>query len=623
MEISEATLRNWIKHGYIRKEGNGYSLANLKSLKKRIGSGELARLNRRANKTKAGSRFIPTEYLEKKEGARQIEILIEFIGTHKIPLEAALFLLSLNLFIKAGEIRFENTKQLFEFKKEDFAREGTRAHLKEWFKTEIKEKNFSDSWIFLINAELPEAEDLPGLIYQSLIREGDKISRGSYYTPPGIVKKLLNFPLPASAQAKALDPCCGGGQFLLTFASLGIEPENIYGFDLDEKAVRMSRTNLLLAFRKIDFTPRIYHRNTLLPEKKKPGFAACFDLIATNPPWGARYPAHMLKEIQKNYPGIQSKESFSFFIRKSYGMLKNGGTMSFVLPESVTNVKTHGDIRRFILEKTEIQKIGILGRLFKKVFSGVITLALKKNPGKSNSVRIEKGNKVYSIEQQQFAHNPGALFDIHLTPKDRQIFKKLFSRPYGTLKNNALWALGIVTGDNKRFLKNTPEHRHEPIYRGANIGKYSLTGRPDYIHFNPDNFQQTARTELYRAPEKLIYKFISNYPTAAYDNTGSLTLNSANILIPKIPGCPVPAVCAFINSPLYRCYFRKKFNSIKILRGHLEELPFPLLEDRELKEFTRTALDVIEGSRTPEKLESMVFRIFGITEEEERYIRES
>lgn len=38
----------------------------------------------------------------------------------------------------------------------------------------------------------------------------------------------------------------------------------------------------------------------------------------------------------------------------------------------------------------------------------------------------------------------------------------------------------------------------------------------------------------------------------AYDDTSSLFLNSANILIPNIPGMSTKTVLAFLNSSLYR-----------------------------------------------------------------------
>ena len=59
-----------------------------------------------------------------------------------------------------------------------------------------------------------------------------------------------------------------------------------------------------------------------------------------------------------------------------------------------------------------------------------------------------------------------------------------------------------------------------------------------FIRFDPDRFQQAAPERKYRAPEKLVYRFISKKLIVAYDDRGRLTLNSANILIPRVDAVP-------------------------------------------------------------------------------------
>lgn len=83
-----------------------------------------------------------------------------------------------------------------------------------------------------------------------------------------------------------------------------------------------------------------------------------------------------------------------------------------------------------------------------------------------------------------------------------------------------------------------------------------------------------AKEKYYRAKEKLVYKFISNKLVFAYDNTASLFLNSANILIPQIPNMSIKTVLGFLNSELYQYLYCTLFSEIKILKGNLIELPF-------------------------------------------------
>ena len=126
--------------------------------------------------------------------------------------------------------------------------------------------------------------------------------------------------------------------------------------------------------------------------------------------------------------------------------------MNFVLPESITNVKTHSDIREFILSKCSIQKIAILGKKFKNVFSSVITMQIKKGTDIKSSIEVVNKDNKYLIEQIRFSKNRHSLFDIYVDQVDNDIFIKISKAGYVSLANQSDWALGIVTGDNKKFI---------------------------------------------------------------------------------------------------------------------------------------------------------------------------
>ncbi len=207
-------------------------------------------------------------------------------------------------------------------------------------------------------------------------------------------------------------------------------------------------------------------------------------------------------------------------------------------------------------------------------------MQIKKGTEIKSSIEIVNNDNKYLIEQTRFSNNRHSLFDIYVDQVDNEIFKKILKAGYVSLANQSDWALGIVTGDNKKFItKKNGNKDIERIYKGSDIQPFSLKKTDNFIHFIPEHFQQVAPVEKYRVPEKLIYKFISSKLVFAYDNQKSLTLNSANILIPKIPGYPIKVVLGFLNSKLFNYYYKKKFNSIKILRGDIEQIPFPMLTD--------------------------------------------
>lgn len=134
---------------------------------------------------------------------------------------------------------------------------------------------------YLLNAALPlEEPDFLGIIYQSLLNEGNKNQKGSYYTPQAIVKSLT---AALSANSIFLDPCCGTGSFLLGAGAKICNPENIWGCDIDEIACFIAKINLIIMFKQVEFKPNIYNVDFILENNL---FKTKFDIIATNPPWG-------------------------------------------------------------------------------------------------------------------------------------------------------------------------------------------------------------------------------------------------------------------------------------------------------------------------------------------------
>ena len=132
------------------------------------------------------------------------------------------------------------------------------------------------------------------------------------------------------------------------------------------------------------------------------------------------------------------------------------------------------------------------------------------------------------------------------------IFEKVFALNFVTLKDNAEWALGVVTGDNKKFISGSKVKGSEPILTGKDIKRFITKEAENFIVFEPKLFQQVAPEEKYRAKEKLLYKFISKELVMAYDANQTLTLNSANILIPTVPDYPIKTILALFNSTLYQ-----------------------------------------------------------------------
>ena len=181
--------------------------------------------------------------------------------------------------------------------------------------------------------------------------------------------------------------------------------------------MRIARLNLLVKFKHKNFSPNIFCKNALIDASQMDDLRAfssraqgCdilnkaqahnvpndFHVVATNPPWGARFSSKELAALRGAYAHIASSESFSYFVSKAFDWLRPGGVASFILPESILNVKAHQDIRFNILKKFHTSKIVYLGRVFKKCFYACYTLRFKKKPISQTGFKSSNSKKYSS-----------------------------------------------------------------------------------------------------------------------------------------------------------------------------------------------------------------------------------
>lgn len=627
--ISTATVRNWVKCGYLQTLGENtkyfFHKKDIEGIRSKILNGNLEKLNKRANKAKADRTFIPDEYIQNKAGFKELDSIVEFVKSHKIDLFSALLLVSLNLLEKEGVASPVTIDDVIQGKDLPITNGQIKEEIRSWL-SGIKSGSIKENFSFLLDCNIPKQRDVLGFLYQSLLIEGQKSQSGSYYTPSSIVDEIISEYV--KKDSKVLDPCCGTGQFLLSFADVVENPLNIYGVDFDQIAVRIARLNVLMKFKNKNFAPNIVCKNTLLDIGNYDLFSLNdenimdFDVIATNPPWGVHFSKEDSEKLKRIYSTISSFESFSYFLKKSIDLLHDKGVISFILPESILNVKTHKDIREIILKNTQIEKIVYLDRVFKNVFTPVIRLDLIKSQSKNDKVKIQKENESYEIEHTRWLNNQDFIFNIHASSFDAEIIDKVYKTKNTTLKSKADWALGIVTGNNKKLISDERKEEFEPVYRGKDVKKFILDSPSSFIQFIPEKFQQVAPTEKYRAKEKLIYRFISKYLVFACDDKQQLTLNSANIVIPKIPNYPIKVIAALLNSSLYQFIFQKKFSSIKVLRSHIEQMPLPLWDKKTFSEIIKLVDEIIKDENNFEKLDNYIMDNFSLSLKEKNYIKE-
>lgn len=559
---------------------------------KKLNSDSKEKLTKRANKTRSKKRIIATNYLDDSKANMLLKNVMEIESS----VENIMYTLAYSALSQNGILHRKHVKNFLH----------KYSHL-EQVAIDIP----ADTW--------DSDNDILGFIYQSLITEGERNLTGQYYTCKSVVEYIVGDKTLSDTET-FLDPCCGSGAFLMAVKTNN--PSNLYGFDINPIAVMIASVNLLIKHKDKEFFPHIFCLDFLSKDlfssddRKELPFK--FDNIYTNPPWGSDKEGLYIH----NYPSIKSKERASMVISESLSRLTDTGTLYFLLPTSLLKIKTHNDIRKLILADTTIQQIDLYNNRFDGVFTDYFSI--KINPAKTTTqtyvVTSDGGNANITLSAADRTFGNIALETFNSL--DNSIIEKMESSCHDRL-SHSLWALGIVTGDNKNKVKKEKAEGLEPVYAGKQVDPFKLQDESSYILFDPENFQQCAKEEFFRAPEKLIYRFIAKYPIVAYDDKQCLCLNSANILIPQLDTISIKSVAALLNSTLYHYYYSLKYSDIKVLKGNLQELPFPKLTKKQDEGLSALVSDIQSSTFSltyQQQLDKEVYSIFGITEKEQKQI---
>ncbi len=584
LSISPATGKNWVRLGKIvpvTTSGNKHYFDKtfVEELKQNIKNGKIVALKSRRNKKYVSGNKLYSSYVsDESENTETVQKLIDYIDKNGIKLTEN----------KIAEIV---SCCAFSLIKNSVAEENMKGYLPliEDISKKYKESEFNK---FIFTPE--KNEDILGLIYISLKNIGDRKSKGSYYTPTNVVKKLCRN-LNLKKGQSVYDCCCGTGNFLL---QADADFNDIFGNDIDKMSVKIARLNMAIKYGVTDealLNLHITNNDFLTFEDKKK-----YDFIIGNPPWGAD-----IKD--KKY-----KESYDAITDKALGLLKQNGVLSFVLPEAILNVKSHNKIRKVISENNSIKYIEYLGDIFDGVQCPSVILQILHNdkPFDTKGMRVVTKDRDFVIDENREIDSE--YFNFLSDNEEYKIIKKIENISNKiTLKNRSKFALGIVTGDNKKYLSDKKNNKNEMILKGVNIHKYNYENSDTYITFTPEKFQQVAPVEFYKAKEKLFYKFISSELVFAYDNKQTLSLNSCNILIPQVAGLDVKYIMAVLNSRVAQFYFRGKYNSIKVLRSHIESIPIPFPDENIQQEIIGLVNDML-NKPSKDKYNQIDRRISGL-----------
>lgn len=280
--------------------------------------------------------------------------------------------------------------------------------------------------ISLTENEAAGEGDLLGEFFEGIARSGFKQSKGQFFTHPNIVKfAIYGLKLEELTETKVrtenslptiVDPACGSGTFLIeamrivtatlsepTFqkrlhrrAKQMIESwtpalkqniwakDYIYGVEISPDLGLATKVNMVLHG---DGNINVFVRDGLLPfarfnlskkvstlglENRFPASEYAyprneqFDVIITNPPFSVDLDSETKRTLRDRFLHATKRNSENLFVERWYQLLRPGGRVAAVLPESVFDTAENSYIREFLLKHFYIHAVVSLpGEAFK------------------------------------------------------------------------------------------------------------------------------------------------------------------------------------------------------------------------------------------------------------------
>jgi type I restriction-modification system DNA methylase subunit len=543
--------------------------------------------------------------------------------------------------------------------------------------------------------------------------------QGIYYTPTYVVDYIVRSTLgelikdKKSSEVdkiKMLDPACGSGSFLIKAfdvldeyyskhdkdyvqARLDIAAgsmytrkrkileNNLFGVDLDKKAVEISQLNLLLKIaEKGHQLPLLRNSikcgNSLIDdpavadkafkweeEFKKIMDEGKFDAIVGNPPWvESKKFEQKDKQFYEQHFLVAKKQYdlFTIFIERGLQKLSDGGILGFIIPDRFITNLDYQPFREFLLNSCKILKIIHLGdNVFPDVNMPSAILIIKKEKSKdkrdNNVVQyaqctdkvlsdIDYGTKI----QKEFLQNEGFVFSIFSTEQSERILRKIKndSINFGEIVNNAR---GVEIGkDNEIVSDRKIDANYVKFLIGEDIDRYGIISN-HYIRLNKSGIDY-KEPDLYVGPKILIRKTGLGI-RAVLDLDAHYVIQVIYIFKTKRKDFDERYLLAILNSKLMQFYYFSVFGQRDrkifphLTQGKVLQLPIKVISKSQQQSLIDLAdkmlslnkrLNEIGDKRTDERvrieedikktdaeIDKFVYALYGLTEEEIKIVEES
>ncbi len=263
-----------------------------------------------------------------------------------------------------------------------------------------------------------------------------------------------------------------------------------------------------------------------------------FDAIVGNPPYVLIQTLNqpfVFKYLSDNYKSATYKiDTYQVFIERSLKVLRDGGKLGYITPNTFLRNKHAKQLRRVILSTSNVEIIRVFNySVFDSasVDTAVITLEKTNFPNPSNLVETFRSNDLEDlrnknvVSQSLWAGHSENNFALTGDDSTNSLSAKIESKSI-RLGEFATAYFGIQTFDRKKYVSDEMISKdYKPVIDGVNINRFFLHSSSEFVHFKAESIKSGGRKEVYEQT-RIGVRQIGEVPIATIVPAGIYSLNT-------------------------------------------------------------------------------------------------
>ena len=363
-----------------------------------------------------------------------------------------------------------------------------------------------------------------------------------------------------------------------------------------------------------------------------------FDIVIGNPPYVQLSKLENFELSYKEYLKNRYKTSggrfnlFIFMMHLGFDIMSNTGVLTYIIPNTLLTQEYYQDTRKLMINKYGLSSlVDFEGLQFENAIVENIVFSVTKRKSNNDLVKVLRGKNskiIFDkyIEIDKFRNNKNFTFNINSDDFIDNFFVNKQPLSYYCTINQAI----ALKGDKSISVKTSYKNGYYKLLDGRNINKYSIEWSGNYLDYSLDRIHSCKRKDIFECNEKLLFRRVSASLIFSYDNEKYYALNTIVVVTAKREDINLKYLLGLLNSKLINYIYTKKFKSTKTVFSEIQarsvgELPIvmpvtelqkPIIDLVDKILVTKKPDASVDTSELEHKIDKLVYKLYGLTEEE-------